>query len=352
MTEPHPKADEVLLPLLQNLDEAESDHLILQIISEHAEPIIREIIKYKLRIPSSLDSNGNIADADDIYNDVMVELLRRLDAFRADPQRNAIGQLRSYVAVITYHACYRHLRRVYPRRHLLKNRLRYLLTHQAGFALWEGEHKETLCGFAAWRIASKRPAAGDKLKQLDNDQSVLAETGLLTADAASSTPADLLAAIFAYAGGPLELDEVVNAVASLWNLQDRQLLPETDEGTAKLSTEPGVDVAEAVDRRQYLSKLWAEIGQLPLQQRMALLLNLRGAEGRGCIELFQLAGVATVEEMAAGLEMTVEQLAAIWNELPLDDLKVAERLGLTRQQVINLRKSARARLSRRMKSFG
>jgi hypothetical protein len=38
----------------------------------------------------------------------------------------------------------------------------------------------------------------------------------------------------------------------------------------------------------------------------------------------------------------------LWKELPLDDLTIAGRLGATRQQVINLRKSARARLVRRL----
>jgi hypothetical protein len=41
-------------------------------------------------------------------------------------------------------------------------------------------------------------------------------------------------------------------------------------------------------------------------------------------------------------------MAAVWNELPLEDAVIAERLGATRQQVINLRKCARARLSRRL----
>jgi hypothetical protein len=37
--------------------------------------------------------------------------------------------------------------------------------------------------------------------------------------------------------------------------------------------------------------------------------------------------------------------------LPLDDATIAGLLGLTRQQVINLRKSARERLARRLKGF-
>ena len=345
--EPQPQADAVLLPLLQSSDKADFERRTMQIISEHVEPLVKDIIKYKLRLPVRADSAGNIADAEDIYNDVIVQLLRRLNEFKADPRRNAISRLRSYVAVITYHSCYRHLRRIYPQRHLLKNRLRYLLTHQAGLALWEGEDKGLLCGFAAWRATAKRPAKEHKLKQVDNDRNVLIEEGLLTTDATAASHADLLAAVFAYAGGPILLDDLVNTVARLRNLQNEQFSPETDQ-MPEPSTEAPTDVAEAHDRREYLSSLWAEIQELPLRQRIALLLNLKGAEGRGGIELFQLAGVATVEQIASALEMPLEQFTSLWNELPLDDLKIAGRLGLTRQQVINLRKSARARLQRRL----
>ena len=46
--------------------------------------------------------------------------------------------------------------------------------------------------------------------------------------------------------------------------------------------------------------------------------------------------------------MPPEHLAEIWNELPLDDRTIAGHLGLTRQQVINLRSAARQRLARQM----
>ena len=65
--------------------------------------------------------------------------------------------------------------------------------------------------------------------------------------------------------------------------------------------------------------------------------------------MFPAAGVASVRDMAAALEVSPEEFASLWNDLPLEDAKVAERLGLTRQQVINLRKSARERLARRTK---
>jgi len=46
--------------------------------------------------------------------------------------------------------------------------------------------------------------------------------------------------------------------------------------------------------------------------------------------------------------MTIEALAELWNSLPLDDHAIAARLGITRQQVINLRRAARERLARRL----
>ena len=64
--------------------------------------------------------------------------------------------------------------------------------------------------------------------------------------------------------------------------------------------------------------------------------------------LFALVGVASLSRIAEALGMTVQELAAVWHSLPLDDLTIAARLGVSRQQVINARKSARLRLARRM----
>ncbi|MFI5179332.1 MAG: hypothetical protein ACHQO8_12240, partial [Vicinamibacterales bacterium] len=65
-----------------------------------------------------------------------------------------------------------------------------------------------------------------------------------------------------------------------------------------------------------------------------------------------LTGIATIRQIAEVLDIPALDLAALWSELPLDDTRIGARLKLTRQQVINLRKSARERLSRRMAPFG
>src|SRR6185436_12091029 len=79
----------------------------------------------------------------------------------------------------------------------------------------------------------------------------------------------------------------------------------------------------------------------------ALLLNLRDESGQGVIELIPATGLASLEQLAQAIDMSPDALAAVWNDLPLEDAAIASQLGITRQQVINLRKSARARLLRR-----
>jgi F420-0:gamma-glutamyl ligase-like protein len=84
------------------------------------------------------------------------------------------------------------------------------------------------------------------------------------------------------------------------------------------------------------------------------MLNLRDSDGLNALSLFAFVGVATVDELAAALELEAARLAELWSQLPLSDLVIAEMLGVNRQQVINLRRSARERLNRRMnaKSLG
>jgi len=126
--------------------------------------------------------------------------------------------------------------------------------------------------------------------------------------------------------------------------------PREDDGDPLLRLpDPAPDAALAFERRTYLGRLWEEIRRLPPRQAAALLLNLRDGQGRNAAALLPLTGIATLREMAAAMALTAETLAGLWGRLPLDDAAIAGLLGATRQQVINLRKSARERLARRMR---
>jgi DNA-directed RNA polymerase specialized sigma24 family protein len=348
--------DALLLPFLQAEGEAEAQRLLEQIVILHAAPVIKDIIGYKLRFQLNRSGHSRSGqEAEDVYGEVIVQLLARLRDCKSSPAENAIRNFRSYVAVTTYHACYEHLRLKYPQRNSLKNKLRYLLTHQRGLALWEGDDGELICGFAVWREQKKSFIRSDRFQQLRDAPQEFAGAVLRGESPQQMNPADLLAALFDWVGHPLELDELTGIVATLWGIKEHAMQLDGAEEEASALCEQVVDrrssVAEEVDQRLYLRRLWEEVGLLPVRQRAALLLNLRDEQGSGVTALLPLIGIASIRQIAETLAMPAEELARLWPELPLEDAAIAGLLGLTRQQVINLRKSARERLARRMRAL-
>jgi hypothetical protein len=143
----------------------------------------------------------------------------------------------------------------------------------------------------------------------------------------------------------------VALAAEFWQITDLPLEsldnPEREPGKESINLTPGVDVL--LEHRVYLEKLWTEVCELPVWQRAALLLNLRDAQGGSAIFFIPHLGIASQKQIAEILELRDEEFSTIWDDLPLDDARIAQMLGITRQQVINLRKTARERLVRRMK---
>jgi DNA-directed RNA polymerase specialized sigma24 family protein len=186
--------DALLLPYVRAADQADSERLLTALVSEWVEPVIRQVIRSKLRV--HFDRQGRAPhnpDAEDLYSETLVQLLARLKECKTNPADKAIGDLRGYVAVSSYHACYEHLRLKYPRRHNLKNKLRYLLTHQPGLALWENESGDLLGGFAAWREQANERTRGDRLRELLDDPRAALQSALPRGEL---NPADLAAAVF------------------------------------------------------------------------------------------------------------------------------------------------------------
>ena len=141
-------------------------------------------------------------------------------------------------------------------------------------------------------------------------------------------------------GSPMPFDDLVDRVARHWGICDWPEAAGSDRAHETASVET------KLMQRDGLRLLWREISRLPLAQRISLLLNMREEGGGAALTLLPLTGVATVGEIAAMLEMPEAELAEMWHGLPVDDLRIAARLSLNRQQVISLRRSARERLKR------
>jgi DNA-directed RNA polymerase specialized sigma24 family protein len=348
------QVDALLLPYLRADDEAESQRLLTVLVEAEAEPLVKSIIGRKFHVSlNGRPSTRAAQEAEDIRGEILLSLVARLRELKTGGQRGAIANFRSYVAVIAHNACHEALRQKYPERSRLKNRLRYLLTHQAGFALWENEEGEWLCGLEKYRGKEKAV----QVEELRNEPEAVKRLGLAGRNLQLMNLAELAGAIFRRAGGAVELDDLVSVVADLQGIRSVELEPaRTDDEEEAVDAYAGLadkrgDIISELEQRRYVERLWLEICELPARQRAALLLNLRDDKGGDVIALFPMLGVATLRQLADALELPAEELAALWQDLPLDDATIAGRLGLTRQQVINLRKSARERLSRRMWEF-
>jgi RNA polymerase sigma factor (sigma-70 family) len=347
--------DVLLSSYLRAEDEAASHQMLTEIVSGHAVPLVRKIVGHKLRVPTHHSPNNQLSeDAEDVCGEAALRLIARLRELKEGaPGERPINDFRGYVATVAYHLCHEYMRRKYPQRHGLKNKLRYLLSRDAKFAIWEGNDRQLLCGFEAWRDV--RPLSPNvepvRLRDMDVGESPI------FGDARQVALPVLLQAVFERTGSPVELDALVDFVAGLTGVRDEpeQGKREGAENESEVSdarAPPSADIAATTERHMYLARLWVEIKELPPRQRTALLLNLSDAHGRSYTELLSLLGVAPAREIADALEIPAGEFADIWNDLPLDDRVIAARLNLTRQQVINLRKSARERLARRMKASG
>ena len=302
--------------------------------SAEVEQTIRRIVRFKLRVAD--------AEAEDHCQDVRLQLLERM---RAAPDLT-LNDLRNLAATIAWRVCARQVREQNPQFHALRNRIQYLLTRQAGLACWR-EADRPVAGFAVWQ-GKRAVLSSGRLPSLLADRQFCWRAGQLTEP---HELVELLTAIFNQAAAPIGLNELVSAVADLLQIQATQAVSlDADESGMELASQDA-DVSLQVEKRLFLRRMWEEVQLLPPHQRAALLLNLRDEEGRGCIALFLVTGIASLRQLAAAVALPDERFAVLWNDLPLDDQTIAELIGLTRQQIINARKSARERLARRLRGF-
>src|SRR5260370_5035383 len=329
------------------------------VVVQEAEPVVRGIIRRKLRVTlDPADGRRENQNALELFGDVWVKLLQE----PADGIRNA----RSYAAVITYHACSEYFRDKYPARSSLRNRVHYFLTHHSQYAVWPHEEGELICGFALWRDRKAEPAPSEKLSGLP--------PGAAAKPVERMTPADwntLFDALFESLAAPAPLDDLVNALAPLVGSVDavEAEKKQEEEGHRDLLADaPGREPSpeDQLRVRLQLQRLWIEILQLSPRQRIAYLLNPTDGE----IEIFPDNGIAGIIQIGRSLAFSADQLALLskelaldlagtgdekfamlWNSLPLNDKLIARLLDATPQQVINLRKVARERLGRQMKTF-
>jgi hypothetical protein len=337
--------DQLLLKFIEATEEEQADLWLVTLIDEHAVPIVREILGSSLRFHLNNNRAASTQDANDLFNDIITNLLSRLRNIRSERARGVVSDFRGYIAATAYNACNLYLRQKYPRRSRLKNRLRYLLSHDATFALWTNETSGLICGFAQWRDknAASPHRAFEKIRQ--DPVEWIQTAGLASVGIDRAQLSSLLKALFQSCGSPLKLDDLVNIVVDICHEKDQ---PDEPLDTMVQLAAPTLDFEIMLEHQHMLALLWQEVCQLPGRQRLALLLNFKDARGQDLVSLLPYTRTATIEQIAEAIDFPLVEFLRLWNRLPLDDATIGGLLGATRQQVINLRKCARERLERRM----
>ena len=324
--------DPLLVRFVEAPDLACAEQELQDLVERHALPLAEAIVARKLRAFTTGGTAFEMRDPHDVVADALTALVERLWRLR-DGDADPIVSFESYTATVVRSACAHEIRRRHPQRARLKNRLRYIFSTDRRLALWTADD-ELVCGRAEWRGRPVERAAEQALarRQVEEDWLSMERDRLTRA----------IVGLVEGCAGPTGFEAFVASASA------RVVEPRGVVDASFVASTRAPDPEEAIDQRRLLAQIWDEVGTLPVRQRLALILNLRDPKGSGILWLLPIAGVATIREMARVLEIPPDEFFKLWREIPLDDAAIAARLGCTRQQVINLRVSARKRLLNRV----
>lgn len=332
--------DSVLLSYLGSSSEPETQARLQDLMRDHVEPVLQQAVKRRMRrSPGRTGAHSPEQNIEDILADARLNVLRTLRQIKERPDPQPIHNLGSYIRTIADQAWDQQLRRMFPQRWRLKNQVRYLLTHHPDFALWETGSGDLAAGVKAWK--GREPATPSAPARSASPTGTRKGTDRL---------ARLLHQAFRESGAPMEIETLVNIMENWMGISDTGTLddPGNPEVLERLP-EQGDAAHVRLEHRIFLRRLWNEIILLPVRQRIAILLGLRDSSGYPLAPLLPLLDVASTHDIAEGLQVSTEEFANLWSQLPMDDRSIGGLLHVTPQQVINLRKCARQRLGRRMK---
>ncbi len=338
------QSDISLASFLNSATPIEAENALTALLTEQIEPTINKTLRGKLRVSlKETDFSPTNQDALEIAGDVKLILINELRRLKSDAGGKSVHNLNSFVISVTINAYRQYLRAKYPLRQQLKNKLRYLLTHHESFALWEDGQNKWICGFKKWsnRNAQIKPPDAETIR------AGIAETVHGKNLTAAARTIDLLICIFEFARTPIYFNELVSIVAEIQGVKDKKEMSEDEFAQPereKIMTSDDKTVA-AIEQQERLQKIWSEIKELPVRHRVALLLNLKDKQSDCVVWLFPILRVASIKQIAEMLEFPPEEFAPFGASFR-GKTRIAEYLNLNRQQVINLRQSARARLVR------
>jgi len=320
--------------------------------------MVRGIVQQKMRVRLDAADGREIAQrAWDCYQNILLELWEKVQAIEAGTEPD-VANFWNYAAVTAYNTVSDELRRGNKDRTRLKSRLRRFLSKQSSFALWAGDDEQFWCGFAGW--AAQRVQRAPAAKVAAVPRMPVKPLELMKAEDWHA----LLEAVFEELDGPVWLDTLVSLLTPWFGFFSQEE-PEPEAGPGEELTTSMPSPERQAQARMWLSWVWTTMAGFDRRWQLVFFLNPpmdNRTKERGEVQVFPQAGIASIADIGQRLALTDEEyatlrreldgqppslpaeaptpefrFAAIWPHLPLADDRIASMLGLTRQQIANLR---------------
>ena len=345
--------DPILQSFLNATDKTERERLRNEIILTYAIPQIRKVLRLKLGFyVGQSGTNPSTPNAEDLFNNIIIKLIQRLNHLASTPDKNTIDNFKQFAATVATNACHDYLKTKSPARARLKNNLRDLISRHQDFKIWKHKHSAALCGFAVWDGYSISPTSVERLKQFKENPELFSEKIFGDTDPQSLTPGKIVANIFRWLNGPIELDSLVEIYARLTgtNIQPPVSIDQSDAYLNRSLTDSAIPSDRRIENREKLILLWNEIKRLSPMQRDAVCLGVDDEERENILFLLVHEDIVTFPQLASDLGMSLKELLRLWKQLPMDRSSLADYLGTTRGKVSKLLCRARNNLKKRLAS--
>jgi RNA polymerase sigma factor (sigma-70 family) len=299
--------------------------------------MIRQVLRQKLGFyVSAQGKNENNQDAEDLYQEAITRVLGGLNQLHS-PARTDIENFDLYVSRLATNLCIDFLRAKSPARTRLKYRLRDLLKRHNDFTSWE-DGGELLCGFASWRNTPKNALSDRSYHDLESKLESFKLLHFADEDIRLASVPQVLAELFDWISGPVEIDVLVRMLAYLLDIKDQPLESFDDSAQANRDTYLVSQSGEShIETNELLAHLWQVVIQLPAEQRDSFALGFKDEVGHDLFTVLLAADIVSWDELAHGMGRSVEEVVRLRLRMPMDSTGIAAELRASRANVYKWR---------------
>jgi RNA polymerase sigma factor (sigma-70 family) len=332
--------DNLLLSYLSADNESDRQKRLEALLLVHAAPRVRKILRRRLGLfVTAQGVNEQNNDAEDLYQEAMTKIAQALHDLSASSGQAEIKDFSKYVNRVTVNVCIDALRSKSPERTRLKDALRDLFKRHEELVAWVNQG-EILCGFVIWRNMGKTFFSEQQPADVEGRMDSFRAARFPHEDLKRAPITQVVAELFDWIGGPVEIDALVAMMAVLLGLQELRIESLDDESRASREAHflaSAVRSDSDARTKELLTLLWDSVKRLPAAQRDVFCLSFEDLDGQDLFTLLLSNGVLTVTELARDLGRSVSEIILLSEKIPMDTATLAVELKMARSQVWKLR---------------